>query len=160
MLWLLCSHTVNPKTDSKTLYYSVLKLKYSHCPSILHCKARQRRKKCVLLSNSHNNCHRNYTNRILLTHMFRSINLLIFASYGTHAMNYLVSLRTTMRQGRRRQRKQNRCLSHKRPFSNQYRLVLNKVLSSQEGNNRVHIVSVVFNRAIKERFLSYAGLKL
>ena len=104
MLWLLCNHTVNPKTDSKTLYYSVLKLKYSHCPSILHCKAQQRRKKCVLLSNSHNNCHRNYTNRILLTHMFRSINLLIFASYGTHAMNYLASLRTNMRQGRRRQR--------------------------------------------------------
>ena len=104
MLWLLCNHTVNPKTDSKTLYYSVLKLKYSHCPSILHCKAQQRRKRCVLLSNSHNNCHRNYTNRILLTHMFRSINVLIFASYGMHAMNYLVSLGTTMRQGPRRLR--------------------------------------------------------
>ena len=33
MLGLLCNQTVNVKTDSKTLYYSILKLKYS--PSIL-----------------------------------------------------------------------------------------------------------------------------
>ena len=33
MLGLLCNQTVNLKTDSKTLYYSILKLKYS--PSIL-----------------------------------------------------------------------------------------------------------------------------
>ena len=102
MLWLLCNHTVNPKTDSKTLYYSVLKLKYSHCPCILHCKAQQRRKKCVLLSNSHNNCHRNYTKGIFLQiHMFsRSI----FASYRTHAMNYFASLGIFMCQGHMMQR--------------------------------------------------------
>ena len=33
MLWPLCNQTVKLKTDSKTLYYSILKLKYS--PSIL-----------------------------------------------------------------------------------------------------------------------------
>ena len=33
MLGPLCNQTVNLKTDSKTLYYSILKLKYS--PSIL-----------------------------------------------------------------------------------------------------------------------------
>ena len=33
MLGPLCNRTVNLKTDSKTLYYSLLKLKYS--PSIL-----------------------------------------------------------------------------------------------------------------------------
>ena len=33
MLGLLCNQTVNLKTDSKTLYYSIIKLKYS--PSIL-----------------------------------------------------------------------------------------------------------------------------
>ena len=33
MLGPLCNQTVNLKTDSKTLYYSLLKLKYS--PSIL-----------------------------------------------------------------------------------------------------------------------------
>ena len=70
MLWPLCNHTVNLKTDSKTLSYSILKLKYSS--SIL--KHNEGEKNYTSLSNSHNNCHRNYTNRILLTHMFRSIN--------------------------------------------------------------------------------------
>ena len=28
-VWALCNQTVNLKTDSKTLYYSLLKLKYS-----------------------------------------------------------------------------------------------------------------------------------
>ena len=32
--WAFCNQTVNLKTDSKTLYYSILKLKYS--PSILN----------------------------------------------------------------------------------------------------------------------------
>ena len=70
MLRLLCNHTLNLKTDSKTLYYSILILKYS--PSIL--KHNEGEKKYASLSNSHNNCHRNYTNQILLVHMFRSIN--------------------------------------------------------------------------------------
>ena len=70
MLQPLCNHTVNPKTDSKTLYYSILKLKYS--PSIL--KHNKGEKKYALLNNSHNNCHRNYTNQILLIHMLRLIN--------------------------------------------------------------------------------------
>ena len=58
MLGPLCNQTVNLKTDSKTLCYSILKLKYS--PSILkHSKGL---KKCALLNNAHNNCHRNYAN--------------------------------------------------------------------------------------------------
>ena len=32
MLWPLCNQTVDLETDTKTLYYSLLKLKYS--PSI------------------------------------------------------------------------------------------------------------------------------
>ena len=47
------------KTNSKALYYSVLKLKYS--PS--HLKNNKGWKKYASLNNSHNNCHRNYTNR-------------------------------------------------------------------------------------------------
>ena len=71
MLRPLCSQTVNLNTDSKTLYYSILKLKYR--PSII--KHNKGLKKCALLNNSHNNCHRNYTNGIFLQiHMFRSID--------------------------------------------------------------------------------------
>ena len=35
MLVPLCNQTVNLKTDSKTLYYSIMKLKYIYSPSIL-----------------------------------------------------------------------------------------------------------------------------
>ena len=69
----LYSQTVILKTDSKILYYSILKLKYS--PFIF--KAQQRLiERCFV--NSQNNCHRNYTNGIFLQiHMFRSIDLCI-----------------------------------------------------------------------------------
>ena len=78
MLRPLCSQTVNLNTDSKTLYYSTLKLKYR--PSII--KHNKGLKKCALLNNSHNNCHRNYTNGIFLqihnmTCSDQSINLCI-----------------------------------------------------------------------------------
>ena len=71
MLWRLGNQTVNLKKDSKTLYYSILKLNYS--PSI------SKRKKCSVkyasLNNSHYNCHSNCTNRILpQKHMFWSID--------------------------------------------------------------------------------------
>ena len=35
MLWPFCNQTVNQKTDSKTLYYSIMKLKYIYSPCIL-----------------------------------------------------------------------------------------------------------------------------
>ena len=57
ILGLLCN-----QTDSKTLYYSVLKLKYSR--SIL--KHKKGKMKYASLNNSHNNCHRNYMNEIFL----------------------------------------------------------------------------------------------
>ena len=61
----LCNQTVNLKTDSKTLYYSILKLKHN-----------EGYKKYALFNNSHNNCHSNYTYRIFLQkHVFRSIDL-------------------------------------------------------------------------------------
>ena len=61
MLGPLCNQTVNLKTESKNLCYSILKLKYS--PSILK------------QNNSQNNWHSNYTNRMFLQkHMFRSID--------------------------------------------------------------------------------------
>ena len=92
----LYSQTVILKTDSKILYYSILKLKYS--PFIF--KAQQRLiERCFV--NSQNNCHRNYTNGIFLQiHMFRSIILLIYASYGMHAMSYFESLEILLHQGR------------------------------------------------------------
>ena len=71
MLRPFCNQTVNLKTDPKTLYYSILKLKNS--PSIL--KHNKGFKKYALLNNSHNNFHRNYTNGIFLQiHVFRSDN--------------------------------------------------------------------------------------
>ena len=67
----LCNHTVNLKIDSKTLYYSLLKLKYT--PSIV--KHKKEKKKFVSLNNSHNNSHRNHTNRTFFKNILRSINL-------------------------------------------------------------------------------------
>ena len=61
MLGPLCNQTVNLKTDSKTLYYSTLELKYS--PSILKYN-KGYLKKYALFNNSHNNYHRNCTNDI------------------------------------------------------------------------------------------------
>ena len=54
-LGLSCIQTVNMKADSKTLYYSILKLTYSP-PSLL--KSQEKR-------NGHNNCYRNHSNRII-----------------------------------------------------------------------------------------------
>ena len=62
ILWPLCNQTVNRKKDSKTLYYSILKLKYS--PSI--SKQNKCSMKYASLNHSHNNCQSNYTNRIFL----------------------------------------------------------------------------------------------
>ena len=67
----LCNHTVNLKIDSKTLYYSLLKLKYT--PSIV--KHKKEKKKFVSLNNSHNNSHRNHTNRTFFKNILRTINL-------------------------------------------------------------------------------------
>ena len=55
MLGLLCNQIVNLKTDSETLYYSIIKLKYS--PSIL--QHNNGLKNYASLNKSHNNCHRN-----------------------------------------------------------------------------------------------------
>ena len=85
MLGPLCNQTVNLKTDSKSLNYSALKLKFS--PSIL--KHNKGEKKYESLNKSHNNFHRNYTNDL------------------THVMNYCSSLGIFMHQGRRTQRQQN-----------------------------------------------------
>ena len=98
MLGPLCNQTVSLKSDSKTLYYSTLKLKYS--PSIL--KHNKGYKKYALLNNSHNNCHGNYMNGLDIStiHVFR----LIFVSCGMHAMNYFVSLGIFMCHGCRTRR--------------------------------------------------------
>ena len=69
MLGPLCNQTVNLKTDSKTLYHSILKLQYS--PSIL--RHNNGLKKYASLNNMHNNCHRNYMNGIFYKYT-RSIN--------------------------------------------------------------------------------------
>ena len=93
----LCSQTVNLKTDSKTLYYSILTLKHS---------LQEGYKKYALLNNSHNNCHSNYTNRNYFyknTCSYRSTS----AFYGMHAMNYFASLGIFMCQACMMQRWQN-----------------------------------------------------
>ena len=79
----LCNQTVHLKTDSNTLYYSIMKLRSS--PSIL--KHNKGLKKYAFLNNSRNNCHRNYTNRPdISTNAHVQINRSILAPYGTHAM--------------------------------------------------------------------------
>ena len=74
MLGPLCNQTVNLRTDSKTLYHSILKLQYS--PSILR---HNNGKKYASLNNSHNNCHRNYMNGIFYkyTSSDRSMDLCV-----------------------------------------------------------------------------------
>ena len=71
---VLCNHTINLKTDSKTLFYSLLK------------------KNILFLSWSTTKTKRNHKNRVLYKNIFRLIDQWIFASQGTHAMNYLASL--------------------------------------------------------------------
>ena len=84
MLGPLCNQTVNLKTDSNTLYYSII-MKLKSSPSILnHNKGL---KKHAFLNNSHNNCHRNYMIRPdISTNTHVQINRSILAPYGTHAM--------------------------------------------------------------------------
>ena len=98
----LCNQTVNLKTDSNTLYYSIMKLRSS--PSIL--KHKKGLKKYAFLNNSRNNCHRNYTNRPdISTNAHVQINRSILAPYGTHAMIW--GFLCIMDAGRRTQ--QNHC---------------------------------------------------
>ena len=75
MLGPLCNQTVNLKTDSKTLYHSILKLQYR--PSIL--RHNNGLKKYASLNNSHNNCHRNYMSGIFYkyTSSDRSMDLCV-----------------------------------------------------------------------------------
>ena len=101
MLGPLCNETVNLNTDFKTLYYSMLELKCSL--SIL--KHNKCQKKYASVNKSHNNCHRNYTIRPVIsknTHV--QIDQPIFLSYRMHVMNYFASLGIFMRRGRRTQR--------------------------------------------------------
>ena len=87
-LGLSCIQTVNVKADSKTLYYSVLKLTYSP-PSLL--KSQEKR-------NGHNNCYRNHSNRIIYQniHLDRSID----RSLRVACRELISILGDFMRQGR------------------------------------------------------------
>ena len=65
----LCNQTVTLETDAKTLYYSLLKLKYS--PSIkLYLKHKKDKNKYA----SFNNSHRNFMNRVFYQKIFKSID--------------------------------------------------------------------------------------
>ena len=93
--WVFCNHTVNLKTDSKTLYYSLLKKKiYS-----FDCKLRQRQKEISVVSQKPQKSNKQDT---LQNHL--QIDQSIFASQGTHSTIYFTSWGTFMRQGRRTQR--------------------------------------------------------
>ena len=59
---------------------------------------------CASLNNSHKNGHRNHRNKIFKKNIFRSIDRSTFVSYGTHAMNFSVSLEIFMHQGCRMQK--------------------------------------------------------
>ena len=86
MLGPLCNHSVDLRTDSKTLYYSILKLKYS--PSI--SKHNKGWKKYALLNNGHNNCQRNYMNKLdISTDTLVQIDWSIFASYRMYVTNII-----------------------------------------------------------------------
>ena len=103
---LLCNQTVSLKTDSKTLYYSILKLKYSLSIS----KHNKGEKKYASLNNSHNNCHRNNMNGIFLQiQMFRSIDQSLHPTGCNHELFSVFG--DFMHQGRRMQRKQNHWLA-------------------------------------------------
>ena len=65
----LCNQTVNLKADSKTLYYSILKLKYSES---FYFKAQQRLNERCIVKHNNSNCHS--TCVITQTEYFRSIN--------------------------------------------------------------------------------------
>ena len=76
--WKCLGHYVTRQliwsTDSKTLYHSILKLKYS--PSIL--KLNKSLKNCASLNTTHNICLRNYTKGIFWQiHMLRWIDLCV-----------------------------------------------------------------------------------
>ena len=66
----LCNQTVTLETDAKTLYYSLLKLKYS--PSI-YLKHKKNKNKYA----SFNNSHRNFMNRVFYQKIFKSIVLCV-----------------------------------------------------------------------------------
>ena len=68
MLGPLCMETVNLETDAKTLYYSLLKLKYSPC--ILFKVQKKTKDKYASLNNS----RRNHMNRIFYQKIFESID--------------------------------------------------------------------------------------
>ena len=88
MLGPLCNQTVNLKTDSKTLYYSILKLKYS---PHFWCKAQQRLKEIT------------HCETTAMLHKYTgydwSIHRSIFAYF-----NYFASFWIFMRHGHRTER--------------------------------------------------------
>ena len=68
----LCNQTVNLETDDKTLYCSLMKLKY-RLSSVPKAKvANMERFNCMHASS--NNSHRKHTNRIFYKKIFKSIN--------------------------------------------------------------------------------------
>ena len=70
-LWVSCDHTVNLKTDSKTLYYSSLKLKYT--PT--YCKGQQKLKEIsVVLTTATRTATEITQTRHSTKNIFRSIN--------------------------------------------------------------------------------------
>ena len=66
-LGLYVNQTVTLETDAKTLYYSLLKLKYSPSISLKHKKDKNK-------NASFNNSHRNFTNRVFYQKIFKSID--------------------------------------------------------------------------------------
>ena len=83
----LCNHTVNQKTDFKTLYYSLLKQKY--CILLLLSSPAKTKRNMHPLNVS----HRNHTNRIFYKNIFRSINRSLRPSGRTHHTHPKLTLR-------------------------------------------------------------------
>ena len=94
MLAPLCNQIVNLKTDTKTLYYSLLKLNVV----LLYIYSTKMTKI--------NTCTRIFKQQIGYLPKNLQIDQSFFASYGTHAMsknNYFASLEIFIHQGHRTQ---------------------------------------------------------
>ena len=99
-LWFkLHFHVNSSRKNSKVLTPNTAALSRG-CKPRIYLKHKKDQNEYASLKNN----HRNHTNRIFYQKIFKSIDRLFFASYGTHAMNHFASLGIFLRQGCRTQR--------------------------------------------------------
>ena len=142
-----CNHTVNLKIDSKTLSYSLLKLKYT--PSnVKHNKGKK--EICVIKQQPQEHPQKSHKEDILEKHL--KIDQSIFASYGTHTTNYSASLGIfiCIRDAGRRDNKIT-ALSNHLIFSTAQKSV------QKETQIRIHLRQLVHNQKSGSTLISEAS---